>query len=125
MRYTQVLSRPHQWQVDMENLSRMDPTPHPMITDPPTTDSALLKVFPDISSTPQIIKHCKEDLGYMWRCSCKDQPMSLMPKRLSRKHEPSTSIVDPPGYVAHTHLHRPALSSPSNPCPQPTAQSPT
>ncbi|GJX75513.1 retrovirus-related pol polyprotein from transposon TNT 1-94 [Tanacetum coccineum] len=40
-----------------------------------------------------------------------------------KKQEQSTSIVDPLAYVAHT-THAPALSSPSTPSPQPTAQSP-
>ncbi|GJT61293.1 reverse transcriptase domain-containing protein [Tanacetum coccineum] len=50
------------------------------------------------------------------------KPMSLMPKRLSRK-QGSTSIVDPLAYVAHT-TSAPVLSSSSTSSPQPTAQSP-
>ncbi|GKC17121.1 hypothetical protein Tco_1013903 [Tanacetum coccineum] len=43
--------------------------------------------------------------------------------RIHRNKEQSTSIVDPLAYVAHT-TSAPALSSPSTPSPQPTAQSP-
>ncbi|GJX70520.1 retrovirus-related pol polyprotein from transposon TNT 1-94 [Tanacetum coccineum] len=46
-----------------------------------------------------------------------------MPKKTLKKQEQSTSIVDPLAYVAHTTT-APALSSPSTPSPQPTAQSP-
>ncbi|GJZ89978.1 retrovirus-related pol polyprotein from transposon TNT 1-94 [Tanacetum coccineum] len=143
------------------------PTPHPMITDPPPTDSAavpqprrnlilineeenklemadtqaeiiLSRSFPttlqqrqiktnllglwgkyvtnvkqnmDISTTPyvQIYTHLK---AY--------EPHA---KKTLKKQEQSTSIVDPLAYVAHT-TSAPALSSPSTPSPQPTAQSP-
>ncbi|GJR55214.1 retrovirus-related pol polyprotein from transposon TNT 1-94 [Tanacetum coccineum] len=44
-------------------------------------------------------------------------------KKTLKKQEQSTSIVDPLAYVAHT-TSAPALSSPSTPSPQPTAQSP-
>ncbi|GJS35850.1 retrovirus-related pol polyprotein from transposon TNT 1-94 [Tanacetum coccineum] len=44
-------------------------------------------------------------------------------KKTLKKHEQSTSIVDPLAYVAHT-TSAPVLSSPSTPSPQPTAQSP-
>ncbi|GKB99714.1 hypothetical protein Tco_0985851 [Tanacetum coccineum] len=44
-------------------------------------------------------------------------------KKTLKKQEQSTSIVDPLAYVAHT-TSAPTLSSPSTPCPQPTAQSP-
>ncbi|GJT98116.1 hypothetical protein Tco_1093634, partial [Tanacetum coccineum] len=50
-------------------------------------------------------------------------PTNHMPKRILKKQEQSTSIVDPLAYVAHT-TSAPALSSPSTPSPQPTAQSP-
>ncbi|GJS30064.1 hypothetical protein Tco_0490684 [Tanacetum coccineum] len=51
------------------------------------------------------------------------KPTRLMPKRLSMKtRELSKSIVDPWHYVAHTTSCT-ALSSPSNPSPQPNAQS--
>ncbi|GKA74438.1 hypothetical protein Tco_0780740, partial [Tanacetum coccineum] len=65
----------------------------------------------DISTTPyvQIYTHLK---AY--------EPHA---KKTLKKQEQSTSIVDPLAYVAHT-TSAPALSSPSTPCPQPTAQSP-
>ncbi|GKG24959.1 hypothetical protein Tco_0395587, partial [Tanacetum coccineum] len=44
-------------------------------------------------------------------------------KKTLKKQEQSTSIVDPQAYVAHTTSAL-ALSSPSTPSPQPTAQSP-
>ncbi|GJV73155.1 retrovirus-related pol polyprotein from transposon TNT 1-94 [Tanacetum coccineum] len=44
-------------------------------------------------------------------------------KKTLKKQEQSTSIVDPLAYVAHT-TSAPALSLPSTPSPQPTAQSP-
>ncbi|GJW56464.1 hypothetical protein Tco_0103195 [Tanacetum coccineum] len=79
------------------------PTPHPMITDPPPTDSAavpaprekldsefseeetnlrwlilklksfLVKVFPDTSSTNSIRQALQRRFGIMWKCLCKDQ----------------------------------------------------
>ncbi|GJV49049.1 copia protein [Tanacetum coccineum] len=65
----------------------------------------------DISTTPyvQIYTHLK---AY--------EPHA---KKTLKKQEQSTSIVDPLAYVAHT-TSAPALSSPSTPSPQPTAQSP-
>ncbi|GJY57020.1 hypothetical protein Tco_0456135, partial [Tanacetum coccineum] len=65
----------------------------------------------DISTTPyvQIYTHLK---AY--------EPHA---KKTLKKQEQSTIIVDPLAYVAHT-TSAPALSSPSTPSPQPTAQSP-
>ncbi|GJV23355.1 retrovirus-related pol polyprotein from transposon TNT 1-94 [Tanacetum coccineum] len=65
----------------------------------------------DISTTPyvQIYTHLK---AY--------EPHA---KKTLKKQEQSTSIVDPLAYVAHT-TSAPALSLPSTPSPQPTAQSP-
>ncbi|GJW81879.1 putative reverse transcriptase domain, ribonuclease H-like domain, aspartic peptidase domain protein, partial [Tanacetum coccineum] len=65
----------------------------------------------DISTTPyvQIYTHLK---AY--------EPHA---KKTLKKQEQSTSIVDPLAYVAHT-TSAPALSSPSTPSPQLTAQSP-
>ncbi|GJU79046.1 hypothetical protein Tco_1276116 [Tanacetum coccineum] len=65
----------------------------------------------DISTTPyvQIYTHLK---AY--------EPHA---KKTLKKQEQSTSIVDPLAYVAHT-TSAPALSSPSTPSPQHTAQSP-
>ncbi|GKA88810.1 hypothetical protein Tco_0810622 [Tanacetum coccineum] len=65
----------------------------------------------DISTTPyvQIYTHLK---AY--------EPHA---KKTLKKQEQSTSIVDPLAYVAHT-TSAPALSSPSTPSPQPTAQFP-
>ncbi|GJV77682.1 hypothetical protein Tco_1509266 [Tanacetum coccineum] len=64
------------------------PTPHPMITDPPTTDSAA--VFPDISSTNQSNKHAKE-IWDTWRCSWHRIVVSK-----SSFHPPTTSSGLPP-----------------------------
>ncbi|GKC08845.1 hypothetical protein Tco_1000455 [Tanacetum coccineum] len=65
----------------------------------------------DISTTPyvQIYTHY--------------QSIRAHAKKTLKKQEQSTSIVDPLAYVAHT-TSAPALSSPSTPSPQPTAQSP-
>ncbi|GJU53849.1 hypothetical protein Tco_1227563 [Tanacetum coccineum] len=65
----------------------------------------------DISTTPyvQIYTHLK---AY--------EPHA---KKTLKKQEQSTSMVDPLAYIAHT-TSAPALSSPSTPSPQPTAQSP-
>ncbi|GJU87080.1 reverse transcriptase domain-containing protein [Tanacetum coccineum] len=65
----------------------------------------------DISTTPYVQNlYSSQSL----RASCQ--------KELTRNRA-FTSIVDPLAYVAHT-TSAPALSSPSTPCPQPTAQSP-
>ncbi|GJY06783.1 hypothetical protein Tco_0373837 [Tanacetum coccineum] len=152
------------------------PTPHPMITDPPPTDSAAVPaprkkldsefseeenklemadtqaeiilsqglprhIFNNLNQTStakeiwdnvemlmqgsgRTIQQRKEDLfdEYERFRAIGNESHDLLQKTL-KKQEQSTSIVDPLAYVAHT-TSAPALSSPSTPSPQPTAQSP-
>ncbi|GKC18737.1 retrovirus-related pol polyprotein from transposon TNT 1-94, partial [Tanacetum coccineum] len=162
------------------------PTPHPMITDPPTTDSAAVPaprekldsefseeenklemadtqaeiilsqglprhIFNNLNQTStakeiwdnvemlmqgsgRTIQQRKEDrlMNYSAQHSNSSDEHQIYThlkayephaKKTLKKQEQSTSIVDPLAYVAHT-TSAPALSSPSTPSPQPTAQSP-
>ncbi|GJT81054.1 retrovirus-related pol polyprotein from transposon TNT 1-94 [Tanacetum coccineum] len=150
------------------------PTPHPMVTDPPPTDSTIMPAprkkldsefneeenklemadtQAEIILSQGLPRHIFNILNQtstakeIW-----DNPIGVISGLISNKHgldsttpyvqiythlkayephakktlkkqEQSTSIVDPLAYVAHT-TSAPALSSPSTPSPQPTAQSP-
>ncbi|GJS71295.1 retrovirus-related pol polyprotein from transposon TNT 1-94, partial [Tanacetum coccineum] len=124
------------------------PTPHPMITDPPTTDSAAScendkKITTQLNiPTHQMNTKFVNNLPAYWGKYVtnvkQNMDISTTPyvqiythlkayephaKKTLKKQEQSTSIVDPLAYVAHT-TSAPTLSSPSTPSPQPTAQSP-
>ncbi|GJZ74536.1 hypothetical protein Tco_0639001 [Tanacetum coccineum] len=115
------------------------PTPHPMITDPPPTDSAAVpapreKLDSEFSeeenklemadTQAEIIlsqglpRHIFNNLNQ----TSTAKEIWVMWETL-KKQEQSTSIVDPLAYVAHTTT-APVLPSPSTSSPQPTAQSP-
>ncbi|GJR98472.1 copia protein [Tanacetum coccineum] len=106
------------------NHPGMGPTPHPM--------SLLLCQHKGRYNTSSnnlikqlLAKEIWDNVEMLMQGSDLYASQSIQPhaKRLSRKQEQSTSIVDPLAYVAHT-TSAPALSSPSTPSPQPTAQAP-
>ncbi|GJU66886.1 hypothetical protein Tco_1253145 [Tanacetum coccineum] len=77
--------------------------------------------LPDTSSTYSIRQALQRRFGIMWNCLCKDQDYQLEIPTLQM----NTKFVNilPHIGVAHT-TSAPVLSSPLNPSPQPTTQSP-